>query len=187
MSDYIVVLFAKRLRHPPPYVTHLLPTYPPNRLLGQVTVANNHLRHHARVSCYCIYIYVYLILCFRQGLSSVLDAASRGVATKPKSANKQPLPPSDNSNDDVDGRTSTARSLLLTILRRRGRLKTVLPRMIKRKARTVTPTPSNESRPWPFLLCPGRSKFSALPLEGSEKRFFRRARWLKGWRGAPAR
>ena len=103
MSDYIVVLFAKRLRHPPPYVTHLLPTYPPNRLLGQVTVANNHLRHHARVSCYCIYIYVYLILCFRQGLSSVLDAASRGVATKPKSANKQPLPPSDNSNDDVDG------------------------------------------------------------------------------------
>lgn len=33
----------------------------------------------------------------------MLDAASRGVATKPKSANKQPLPSSDSSNDEVDG------------------------------------------------------------------------------------
>lgn len=33
----------------------------------------------------------------------MLDAASRGVATKPKSANKQPLPPLDSSDDEVGG------------------------------------------------------------------------------------
>ncbi|CAM9291628.1 unnamed protein product, partial [Laminaria digitata] len=43
------------------------------------------------------------------GLSSVLDAASRGVATKPKSANKPPSPPSDGGNgkDGVDGPRDT--------------------------------------------------------------------------------
>ena len=74
------------------------------RLLSQATVATirrvDPTASATASSCRTVHCVIFF---FGQGLSSVLDAASRGLATKPKSANKQPLLPSGSSNDEVGG------------------------------------------------------------------------------------